>query len=350
MSYANTTFLRCSGAALQPPPAFPSRSISSEAPLCARLGSYTEADCAAPDAHTCEAVEAGACQQDQAAGRWAGLPDDILQRVLDMLPPASWRVLRLVCTAWSETAGRHALRLRPEKLDGRRLAARFPHLRSLDLSDCDTRVVLGDESSLDLQSGLTDASLAGLTAHTSLTELSLQECHHVTGRGLSHLRHLSQLRQLDLSHCQGLQDSSLAALAACTSLRGLHLRGCLNIHGAGLPALRPLVQLDHISLGGSRAFTDDSLAHLTLLTSLCRVDIVGCPGITDAGLLSLTQLPGLKRVVVSKCRNITGEGLERIQKCECVSAVNVSPPSKARRMHAWMSSLLSDLDMLLHDL
>ena len=44
------------------------------------------------------------------------------------------------------------------------------------------------------------------------------------------------------------------------------------------------------------------------------------------------------------------QGLERLQKSTAISAVAVPARSKSRRMQAWMNSLLSELDMLLHDL
>lgn len=51
------------------------------------------------------------------------------------------RVMRLVCRSWAEFAGRHTSSLQPERLEGPRLAQRFPHLRSLDLSHCQRMIV-----------------------------------------------------------------------------------------------------------------------------------------------------------------------------------------------------------------
>lgn len=61
--------------------------------------------------------------------------------VLGRMPPAYLRVARLVCRGWAAAAGRLMSRLQPERLQGGRLAARFPHLRALCLSHCGHRVV-----------------------------------------------------------------------------------------------------------------------------------------------------------------------------------------------------------------
>ena len=43
---------------------------------------------------------------------------------------------RLVCKGWAAAAGRLLTSLKPESLNGARLARRFPYLRALDLSHC----------------------------------------------------------------------------------------------------------------------------------------------------------------------------------------------------------------------
>ncbi len=57
------------------------------------------------------------------------------------MAPSYLRVMRLVCRSWAEFGGRHLSSLKPERLDGPRLAQRFPHLRSLDLSHCQRMIV-----------------------------------------------------------------------------------------------------------------------------------------------------------------------------------------------------------------
>lgn len=70
------------------------------------------------------------------ASHWPEVPDDILQSVCAHMPPSYVRVVRLVCRGWAAAAGRLMQRLKPEALEGPRLAQRFPHLRALDLSHC----------------------------------------------------------------------------------------------------------------------------------------------------------------------------------------------------------------------
>jgi hypothetical protein len=68
--------------------------------------------------------------------KWADIPDDVLSSICRHMPAAYVRVVRLVCKGWAGAAGRLMQRLKPENLDGARLATCFPYLRSLDLSHC----------------------------------------------------------------------------------------------------------------------------------------------------------------------------------------------------------------------
>lgn len=75
-------------------------------------------------------------EREETPSLWADVPDDILRGVCEHMPPSYVRVVRLVCCGWAAAAGRLMQRLKPEALEGPRLAQRFPHLRALDLSHC----------------------------------------------------------------------------------------------------------------------------------------------------------------------------------------------------------------------
>ena len=94
---------------------------------------------------------AAAAREAGGGACWPDLPDDILARVLALLPASHLRVLRLVCSGWERSVARAVRGLRPEALAGKRLAARFPSVHSLDLSHCELAVDFRTPSSLKLQ-------------------------------------------------------------------------------------------------------------------------------------------------------------------------------------------------------
>ena len=74
-------------------------------------------------------------------------------QVLDRLPPSYLRVVRLVCRQWERAAARLLRHLRPEALEGVELSRRFPHLHTLDLSQCMAAVEFAAPKRLRLQVG-----------------------------------------------------------------------------------------------------------------------------------------------------------------------------------------------------
>ncbi|KAK9832494.1 hypothetical protein WJX81_002101 [Elliptochloris bilobata] len=245
--------------------------------------------------------------------RWADeLPDDLLRGVLARMPPAHLRVARLVCRGWAAATGRLMSRLQPERLQGGRLAARFPHLRALCLSHCGHRVVSIDRHVLQLQSTLGDCAMAEVACLTSLTQLSLRGCGGLTGApgsGFECLRALQSLRSLNLSQCDSLQDGALDTVAALTALTSLSLRGCGGLTDAAPVRLAPLGQLRHLALGGP-AITDAGLVQCIVLSALEHVCLASCRRVTDVGMAVLTALPALRRVTLSRCPAVSEAGLK----------------------------------------
>lgn len=58
------------------------------------------------------------------------------------------QVARLVCRGWAAGTGRLMASLKPESLEGTRLAQRFPYLRALDLSHCMHSVIFQSQCAL----------------------------------------------------------------------------------------------------------------------------------------------------------------------------------------------------------
>lgn len=238
---------------------------------------------------------------------WADMPDDVFRKVLDSLPPSYLRVVRLVCRQWERAAARLLRHLRPETLEGVELSRRFPHLHSLDLSQCMAAVEFAAPKRLRLQSCLTDNLLSKLAGLRKLRELSLRNCNSLTGTGLAHLQSLPHLRVLNLSNCSRLTDEGLGCISQLPQLDTLNLQGCSSITDLGLTRLWGMQHLGHVVC--HNGITDMGLRILTGIQALERVVLRECRGVSTQGVMALLQMPALKRVIISRCPQVTLEAL-----------------------------------------
>jgi hypothetical protein len=268
---------------------------------------------ASPPAAAAAAAALAAAGPSSGGAPWCDLPDDVLRRVLDRLPPHYARVTRLVCAGWQRATERSLRRARPEALagGGGALARRFPNLRALDLSCCDAAVELADRGALSLRSLLRDASLAQLAGLRRLEALSLEGCRLLEGPGLRHLARLTSLRSLDLSNCAGLRDAGLAeGLSALPALTAVTLLGCGGLTDGCAAALLALPALARLAV--PPRLTDAGLAALAAAPALQRVAIRGCAAVGPDGIAALLRAPRLQRVVVSRCALVTAKALDGV--------------------------------------
>jgi Leucine-rich repeat (LRR) protein len=177
-----------------------------------------------------------------------------------------------------------------------------------------------------LSSGrVNDAALAGLPAFTRLRKLTVSNAG-ISDEGLTHLKRLGQLRELNLSGCRSLTDRGLAHLARLTGLRSLEL-GYTAITNAGLAHLAGMKDLRKLSLNTTKV-DDGGLAHLQGLTELRELDLfnVGDFGtgkrVTDAGLARLKGLKQLRVLLIPNSR-VTGKGLAHLKGMTQMQALNL---------------------------
>ena len=107
----------------------------------------------------------------------------------------------------------------------------------------------------------------------------------VTDAGLKHLRGLTNLETLELSHTQ-ITDDGLKHLTGLPNLNYLELAGT-KITDAGLECLKGMTNLDSLNLG-STLVTDGGLAMLKRLTKLKQLEL-SCTRVTSQGIEELRK-------------------------------------------------------------
>ncbi|CAN6232583.1 unnamed protein product [Urochloa humidicola] len=236
------------------------------------------------------------------------LTDDELRAVLTRLGPESERdAFGLVCHRWLriQSSERRRLRARagPDML--RRLAARFPGVLEIDLSQNPSRSfypgVIDDD--LDVIAG----------SFRNLRVLALQNCKGISDVGVAKLGDgLASLQSLDVSRCIKLSDKGLKVVAlGCQKLRQLHITGCRLITDNLLIALsKSCLQLEDLGAAGCNSITDagisalaDGCHHIKLL-DISKCNKVGDPGVCKIAEVSSLHLVSIKLLDCSK----DGEG------------------------------------------
>ncbi|CAI5510863.1 unnamed protein product, partial [Closterium sp. Naga37s-1] len=146
---------------------------------------------------------------------------------------------------------------------------------------------IGAASSLETfvldNTSVRDSDLEPLTALTSLTHLSLGNCHNLTPALLAHVGRLTGLEELSLGGC-----------------------------GMGDEVLPLLTFLPHLSsLAMPRGVTDAGLQHLAALPLLQQLSLCGCQDVTSAGMLHVGRLTSLRGLSLPYT-HVTNEGLQHL--------------------------------------
>ncbi|XP_062977576.1 uncharacterized protein LOC134395342 [Elgaria multicarinata webbii] len=181
------------------------------------------------------------------------------------------------------------------------------------------------------QTGVTDDTLRLLPQRAPhLLVLSLKQ---TSVTDVSPLRHLEALQTLHLDGTR-VSEASLRALSAHPSLSSLTLSGVQSVDGNRALELVSGLPLAQLSLPSRHTVTDVGLAALCRLTGLVELDLTDYSHITDEGLQHLPQLCRLRRL--SLCNTlVTDNGLPHIQGLQlleelCLDRLNVSSAGVAR--------------------
>jgi serine/threonine protein kinase len=150
-------------------------------------------------------------------------------------------------------------------------------LQQLATGAKDTIIRLKDATTIDIgDTWPGDDDMQAFEQVQNVSRVSLTPSH-IEGRGLSHLLHLKQLRELDLSHSESLNDE-------------------------GYEILGRMKQLTVLDLSESKV-TDEEVTKLKSLPNLRQLILKG-NSITTKGLRALSQLPKLEMLDLTRCKNI----------------------------------------------
>ncbi|CAN6467153.1 unnamed protein product [Victoria cruziana] len=198
------------------------------------------------------------------------------------------------------------------------VAIKCKELRSLDLSYVQ----------------ITEACIASLVRLEYLEDLTLVGCFGIDDDGLKVLKkECKSLKALDMSNCQNIGPSGLSYFASCaTSLQQLTLAYCTHVSDSLAYSLRNLPKLQCLRLDGCQVSCSGLRVIGDWCTSLQELSLCKCEGVLDDGLCSLLEkLKELKKLDITCCRKITCLSVMAITKCKqlfCLKMETCSSVSK----------------------
>jgi hypothetical protein len=241
-------------------------------------------------------------------GGWAELPDELVEKVLELLQAAghsepqgpfglseATATVRLVCSGWKAVHDAMVMRLvlRRETTDEAMgmLARRFPAVVSLEFKWKSG----GPEWGV-----LTDQGMLAVSSLTSLKTLNLAHCRELTDEGMRAVRSLPALTSLNLTWCIKLTDKGMRAVSSLPALTTLNLSGCGKVSDEALRAVSSLPALTSLNLTYCH-LTNVGLRELRGLTALTELDLNYCYNVTDVELQELTSLAALNTLHLLNC-------------------------------------------------
>ncbi|MEK6257582.1 MAG: hypothetical protein AABP62_03090 [Planctomycetota bacterium] len=179
---------------------------------------------------------------------------------------------------------------------------------------------------------ITDAGVATLTALPNLKKLELKNCQ-LTPEGFAAIGRMPALEEINLDVTPGLNDVTLDLMCEARTLRRLHLRDCGGITDKGLSAMRKLEVLEELNInrcqitgegflnvskqGGLKSLkllgisvaplTDKGAKAINSLRSLEYLDLQQTSQMNDVGLVEIvTGMKQLKYLNIAECKLVTG--------------------------------------------
>lgn len=134
-----------------------------------------------------------------------------------------------------------------------------------------------------------DADLRHLRELPDLTTLDLS-LTHITDQGMSEMKSLPGIADLDLYFAEYVTDEGIAAIKDWKKLRRLDLHGT-KVSDTALEHIAGFTALESLNVGNT-LMTDVGLERLTTLPNLKELTMGGNE-LGDAGLQALRQMPGL---------------------------------------------------------
>lgn len=193
------------------------------------------------------------------------------------------------------------------------------------------------------RTSVSDAGVAHLAAAPQVVLLDLLECPGVTGKSLTVIGQLKNLRNLRLFGAE-IRDEHMPQLAGLTQLEALGLQYCrvgdegldaisglsklkeLNLYGTkvtdgGFPALGRLTGLQKLRLRETGVRGEKNLPELAKLTSLRELDLSESP-VQDSIVEALVQLPQLESLNLWNTQ-FTDAGAEKLSGIKSLRELNL---------------------------
>ncbi|KAI3792002.1 hypothetical protein L2E82_05871 [Cichorium intybus] len=163
---------------------------------------------------------------------------------------------------------------------------------------------------------VTDESLKAIAETESwLRVLKLQGCYLITDLGLEylgngHVRHF--LEELDLAECDRISDAGISCLKHIACLTDLDLSKCgVNVTDMGIVGLFQLWEIERLHLSWLINVTDTSLFVIANHYSKLRaISLTGCEAVTGEGLLAFEDHETLEELEFFSCHNFSWEDVE----------------------------------------
>lgn len=165
----------------------------------------------------------------------------------------------------------------------------------------------------------------------SVKILDIESCYNITDEGISNLKHLVNLKELNIYENNNITGSGFSTLP--TSLTDLTISGCTKVLDVGIGNLQHLIHLESLTIETSEI---TGVRFNKLPESLETIRFIECENISDENLAMLqhlrslielhieySQITGstldklpehLEKLVLNECKNITTKGIYGIIK------------------------------------
>lgn len=189
--------------------------------------------------------------------------------------------------------------------------------------------------SFELLNFITRQGFLSVNTLSNISSLQMGRWDWFTGRELTELANLKDLKSLSLYYCVGVNDTmleyvveafpklesiniegaeitdkGLEIVSSMRDLRELRLGQCWQITDSGLQNLRVLKNLEGLDLSECHNVTDMGLKYLSNLHRLRSLDLAGCENVDGSGFSDLSELKSIRKLVLAGCRNLKDDGIE----------------------------------------
>ncbi|KAL9443188.1 hypothetical protein AB3S75_016530 [Citrus x aurantiifolia] len=173
---------------------------------------------------------------------------------------------------------------------------------------------------------ISDQALEAIGTLRTIRVLNLDCCSLITDRGLAFLAsgHCSKsLKKLVLTECDRVTDFGVSLLKQMSCLEDLNLAECgPKVTDVGGTSMASMKTLERLNFSWLINVTDVTLIAIAKnCTRLAAIDLTGCESITGAGIRAFCHHECLESLVLTSCYNICSDDLETLLTCQSLKCV-----------------------------